>query len=194
MAENSAKHAVVIAGPNGAGKSTSAPALLRDTLDVTEFVNADTIAAGLSAFDPSSMALAAGRIMRQRLHDLASSGASFAFETTLATRSYAPWLRELRAEGYDVHVLFLWLPSVELAIQRVGDRVRSGGHDISEPVIRRRYESGLRNLFELYRPVVSTWRVYHGSGDLEIVAEGDAVHEVIRHATHWRAIQEAMRG
>jgi predicted ABC-type ATPase len=123
---------VAVAGPNGAGKSTVAPLLLRETLEVTEFVNADTIARGLSGFDPQGAALAAGRIMVRRLRDLARRRVSFAFETTLASRPFVPWLRGLIREGYSFHLLFLWLPSVELAIGRVADRVRMGGQGVPE--------------------------------------------------------------
>lgn len=129
---------VVIAGPNGAGKSTAAPAVLRNTLRVNEFVNADTIAAGLSAFSPDAVAVAvaAGRIMLDRLRDLAGEGRDFAFETTLASMSFAPWLRTLQLRGYAFHLVYLWLPTVELAIARVAERVRRGGHAIAEDTVR----------------------------------------------------------
>jgi predicted ABC-type ATPase len=135
---------VIVAGANGLGKSTSAPPLLRDALEVTEFVNADTIAAGLSAFRPQSVAVAAGRIMLARMRSLAIARENFAFETTLASRSFAPWLRRLREDGYRVHILFLWLRNEELAVRRVAERVRAGGHDVPEDVVRR-YRAGLRN-------------------------------------------------
>ena len=117
---------VILAGPNGAGKSTVAPALLAGALGVTEFVNADDIARGLSAFNPAGVSISAGRVMLARVRDLARQRASFAFETTLASRSFAPWLRELKTSGYDVHMLFLWLPSAEFAVARVAERVREG--------------------------------------------------------------------
>jgi predicted ABC-type ATPase len=118
---------IVLAGPNGAGKSTAAPYLLRGALGVTEFVNADVIAQGLSAFAPEAVAVAAGRIMLARLRELASKRVSFAFETTLASRSFAPWLASVVAGGYSFHLLYLWLPSADLAVSRVADRVRFGG-------------------------------------------------------------------
>ena len=99
---------VIIAGPNGAGKSTLAPALLRDTLNIPEYVNADTIAEGLSAFAPEDASFDAGRVMLRRLHELASIKKDFAFETTLATRSYAQWLKRLKAEDYRANLIFLW--------------------------------------------------------------------------------------
>ena len=155
---------VLIAGPNGAGKSTAAPSLLRDELAVEEFVNADTIASGLSAFRPESVAMTAGRLMLQRIRQLAAGRASFAFETTLASRSFAPWIVEVRRLGYHVHLLFLVLESADLAASRVAERVRMGGYAVSEPTIRRRYEGGLRNLFRLYLPLVDTWQVFDNSG------------------------------
>ena len=155
---------VILAGPNGAGKSTVAPALLHGALAVNEFVDADVIARGLSAFDPESVAIAAGRVMLARLRELAGQRVSFAFETTLASRTFEPWLRRLRDSGYAVHFFFLWLPSADFAIQRVADRVRTGGHHVPEETIRRRYQAGLRNFFDLYEPVASTWRFFDASG------------------------------
>ena len=164
---------MILAGPNGAGKSTAAPELLQGELAVNEFVNADVIARGLSAFDPDRAAIAAGRIMLARLDELARQRESFAFETTLASRSLAPWLTDLRASGYAVHLFFLWLSSPDLAVQRVADRVRSGGHDVPADTIRRRYRAGIRNLFSLYQPIVTTWAVHNCSGlKSQLVAEG----------------------
>jgi hypothetical protein len=107
----------VIAGPNGAGKTSLTPFLLRDRFSAFAFVNADAIASGLSAFEPDSVAIEAGRVMLRRLHELSERKESFAFETTLATRSYAPWLKQLRPLGYEVHLVFVWLRSAELAIE-----------------------------------------------------------------------------
>jgi predicted ABC-type ATPase len=154
---------IVLAGPNGAGKSTTASALLKGALGVTEFVDADTIARGLSAFQPERVALSAGRIMLTRLKELAAQRVSFAYETTLASRMFARWLAELRQGGYRVHILFLWLPSADFAVDRVLDRVRMGGHDVPEETIRRRYAAGLRNFFSLYQPLANTWRIYDNS-------------------------------
>lgn len=154
---------IVIAGPNGAGKSTLAPFLLRNRLSVFEYVNADTIAAGLSAFQPEAAALVAGRVMLQRLRDLADQRATFAFETTLATRSYARWLRGLCMEGYDIGLIYLWLRTPESAISRVQDRVQMGGHDIPEEIIRRRYHKGVQNFFGIYQEIATNWVVYDHS-------------------------------
>lgn len=156
---------VVLAGPNGAGKSTAAPALLQGALGVTEFVDADVIARGLSAFDADRAAVAAGRVMLARLRELSRRRLSFAFETTLATRSLARWLGDVKDVGYLVDLVFLWrLPSEELAVQRVRDRVRRGGHSVPSDTIRRRYKRGLLNFFRLYEALASTWRLYDSSG------------------------------
>jgi predicted ABC-type ATPase len=162
-AASATPHVIVVAGANGAGKSTTAPHLLRDALEVTEFVNADTIAAGLSAFRPESMGVAAGRIMLARMRSLAAARADFAFETTLASRSFAPWLAGLQQDGYHVHVLFLWLRTADLAVGRVAERVRHGGHDVPADVVRRRYAAGLRNFFGLYMPIVDSWQLLDNS-------------------------------
>jgi predicted ABC-type ATPase len=163
----------IIAGPNGAGKSTSAPTLLRDVLGLTEYVNADVVALGLSGFDPGAAGLAAGRIVLDRLRTLATERRSFAFETTLASRSFAPWLGDLSTIGYHVAVVFLWLPMVDVAIARVGARVALGGHDVPEGTIRRRYARGLSNFFALYAPLATDWRFYDGSGpSLRLIAAG----------------------
>jgi predicted ABC-type ATPase len=164
---------VILAGPNGAGKSTAAPALLQGALAVNEFVNADVIARGLSAFDPDAAAIAAGRVMLGRLRELAGQRTSFAFETTLASRTFAPWLRDLGASDYEIHLVFLWLSSADLAIERVADRVRCGGHNIPAEVVRRRYSAGIRNFFGLYQPVATSWVLYNSSGPQPtLVAEG----------------------
>jgi len=155
---------IVIAGPNGAGKSTTALSLLKGTLEVTEFVNADLIAQGLSGFQPESAIFHAGRVMLERIHYLAKKRNDFAFETTLASRTFAPWIADLRKTGYDFHLVFLWLPNEDFAIARVAERVRMGGHDVPEKTIRRRYHSGIRNFFRLYRPLADTWFFYDNSG------------------------------
>lgn len=156
-------HVVALSGPNGAGKSTAAPALLKGTLGVMEFVNPDIIAQGLSAFASERAALSAGRIMLTRLRELARQRVNFAFETTLASRRFAPWLDDLRRSGYLVHLLFLWLPSADLAVERVAVRVRAGGHAVPEATVRRRYSAGLWNFFALYQPLAHTWRFYDAS-------------------------------
>jgi len=165
---------VVIAGPNGAGKTTLAPFFLRDKLGVLEYVNADPIAHGLSGFDPGSMALQAGRVMLNRLHELASQRKTFAFETTLAAKHYAGWIKKLRNEGYAFQIMFLWLQSPQLAVRRVRGRVQVGGHDVPEPIVLRRYAAGLKNFSNLYQPLANTWAVYDNSSSAHptMIAQG----------------------
>ncbi len=161
---------------DGAGKSTAGPALLRGALGVTDLVNADVIAQGLSAFEPEGVALTAGKVMLTRLRELAARRATFAFETTLAGRSYARWLAELKESGYKFRLIFLWLPTVELAVQRVADRVKRGGHGVPEGTIRRRHDAGLRNFFERYQPLADSWRFYDASSapPARLVAAGSS--------------------
>jgi predicted ABC-type ATPase len=154
---------IVLAGPNGAGKSTAARTLLAETLSLMTFVNADVIAQGLAGFDPDSAAVEASRIMLERLHALAAQRADFAFETTLAGRTLAGWLNSLRETGYAVHLVYFWLESADLAVSRVAERVKAGGHDIPERTIRQRYRRSVRNFFSLYCPIVTTWQVYDNS-------------------------------
>jgi predicted ABC-type ATPase len=165
---------VAIGGPNGAGKTTISKEFLVNAVKITDFVNADAIAAGLSVFDPDRAAFAAGRVMLERLQELAGARSSFAFETTLASRTFAPWLATLITSGYEAHLLYVWLQSSTLAVERVATRVRSGGHDVSEPVVRRRYFRSARNLFDLYLPLAATWRIYDNSGSqARLIASGE---------------------
>lgn len=179
---------VVIAGPNGAGKSTTAPDVLQKAfgMNVERFINADTIEAGLQNTAAGSVAFTAGRIMLDRMHERAGAGADFAFETTLASRSFAPWLRKLQLGAYELHLVYFWLPSADLAVGRVAERVRHGGHNVPEPVIRRRYDRSLANFFNLYRPIADSWLMLDNSrptapqaiawrnvgGPLQIVKDG----------------------
>lgn len=186
-------HIIVIAGPNGSGKSTTAPSLLKGTLGVTEFVNADVIAEGLSAFQPEGAAFHAGRVMLERIHYLAKERMDFAFETTLASRTYAPWIKELKQEGYIFHLVFLWLPSEEFAIARVAERVRMGGHNVPEETIRRRYNKGISNFFQLYIPLSDTWRLYNNSDPSgpDLIASGrEKMEENIYKPDLWNIIRE----
>jgi predicted ABC-type ATPase len=143
-------------------------------LRITEFVDADVIARGISAFAPEQSAVAAGRIMLSRLKELARKRQSFAFETTLSARWFAPWAAGLKGRGFGFHIIFLWLPSADIAVRRVQDRVSLGGHHVSEDVIRRRYRAGLGNFFQFYRPLATSWRFYDNSVGLEprLVAAG----------------------
>ena len=186
-------HLVVIAGPNGAGKSTAAPGLLEGLLGIEDFVNADVIARGLSAYNPEGAAIEAGRIMIARLRELAADERDFAFETTLASRSFAPWIARLRADqGYIFRLNYLWIPGPELSIGRIKGRVRDGGHHVPDDVVRRRYAGGLRNFFELYQPIADIWMMYDNTDPSArtVIAEGsgNAVDRVYDEST-WNVIR-----
>ena len=148
---------VILAGPNGAGKSTAASELLSPEIT---FLNADEIAKGLPALPSAARDVQAGRLLLSQLDDLQSRRQDIAIETTLASRTLAPRIERLQHEGYRFLLYFFWLPSPEMAVQRVAQRVLSGGHTIPEPVVRRRYEAGLKNFFSLYRPLAHVWRMY----------------------------------
>ncbi len=152
-------HLVIIAGSNGSGKSTAAPALLQGLLSVADFVNVDVIAQGLCAFQPETVAIQAARVMLERIHALANEKVNFAFETTLASRTFATWIPQLITEGYQFHLVFLWLKTPELAIHRVNERVKAGGHFVPELTIKRRYTAGLKNFFNLYTPLAHLWQL-----------------------------------
>jgi predicted ABC-type ATPase len=183
---------IVIAGPNGAGKSTTAPSLLKGTLEVSEFVNADLIAQGLSGFQPEGAVFHAGRVMLERIHYLAKKRVDFAFETTLANRTFAPWIEELLNSGYTFHMVFLWLPSEEFAIARVAERVSMGGHDVPEETIRRRYHKGISNFFKLYRPLSDSWFFHDNSGEEpRLVAYGEHDQEfLVNELAIWHNIKK----
>ena len=174
------KNLYIISGCNGAGKTTASYTVLPEILDCREFVNADEIARGLSPFNSESMAVEAGRLMLKRIEELLEKEVTFSIETTLATKSYINLVRRAQAKGYSVKVLFFWLNSPELALQRVAERVAKGGHNIPEPVVRRRYVAGIRNFFRLFMSEVDYWDIYDNSGYPAIqVASGGKDEETI---------------
>lgn len=167
---NDNKRIIILAGPNGAGKTTFAQEFLPQD-DCLNFVNADLIARGLSPFKPETAAIRAGRLMLEEIERHVQRGASFAIETTLSGRAYARRIREWRENGYRVHLIFLQLESVAVAILRVAYRVAQGGHDIPENVIRRRFEAGWENFENIYRPIVNSWAIYDNTNELPILVE-----------------------
>lgn len=163
----------IIAGCNGAGKTTASYTMLPEMLDCKEFINADEIAKGLSPFQPEKAAIEAGRIMIRRMEEMLKMEEDFALETTLATKSYVSFIKKAQTLGYFVTLLYFWLSSPELAIKRVEDRVKSGGHHVPEDVIRRRYDAGTSNLFSLYTPIADYWLVVNNSENpFSLIAEG----------------------
>lgn len=157
------KKLYIIAGCNGAGKTTASFTILPEILDCREFVNADEIAKGLSPFQPEKVSFEAGRIMLNRINELLSENETFAFETTLSTRSYKSKIIEAQEKGYRVTLLFFWLQNVQLATERVKIRVSEGGHNIEPDVIERRYTRGIKNLFDIYLPIVDSAFIFDNS-------------------------------
>ncbi|WP_081152561.1 zeta toxin family protein [Niastella vici] len=163
----------IIAGCNGAGKTTASFTILPEDLKVKEFVNADSIAAGLSPFNVESVAIEAGRLMLQRIQQLMEAKEDFAFETTLSTRSYVPLIKKAKVKGYKITLLYFWLHSPEFAKQRVAKRVRRGGHNIPDEVVERRYHRGISNLLNLYIPIADNWKVIDNMVEPTIIAKGN---------------------
>ncbi|CAN1486926.1 AAA domain containing protein [Fimbriimonadaceae bacterium] len=162
---------IIIAGPNGAGKTTFARSFLPAEAGLPRFINADLIAAGLAPFAPETAAVKAARLMLSEIDQCVQQGESFAFETTLSGVGYLRHIDQWKAQGYWVSLIFLRLPSVETAIARVAERVRHGGHDVPEEVIRRRFESGWSNFQKLYRPAVSDWALYDNTDGEPVILE-----------------------
>ncbi len=170
--ENEMPNLFIIAGCNGAGKTTASYTVLPEVLHCAEFVNADEIAKGLSPFNPESMAIQAGKIMLLRIKDLLSEELDFAIETTLATKSYRNFVKKAHSKGYRVSIVFFWLNSPELAIDRIAERVRNGGHFVKEEVVRRRYVEGVRNLFNIFCKIVDEYIIIDNSAvPSEVIAE-----------------------
>lgn len=138
----------IISGCNGAGKTTASNTILPEILNCKEFVNADYIASGLSPYQPEAAAIAAGRIMLNRINDLINSGIDFALETTLSSKTLVNTIVFAKSKNYEVILLYFWLSSVELAIDRIAERVKKGGHSIGDEIVERRYYRGLKNLFD----------------------------------------------
>lgn len=171
--QDSMANLYIIAGCNGAGKTTASYTILPEMLSCKEFVNADEIARGISPFKPESVSIQAGKIMLERIKNLISNGTDFALETTLATRTHANVIKYAQAKGYKVTLVFFWLNMPGLAVERVKMRVASGGHNIEEKVIRRRYDIGIKHLFSLYIPLCEYWMVINNSSiPQELIAEG----------------------
>ena len=171
MTAPGSKEVLILAGPNGAGKTTFAREFLLNEARCPTFVNADLIAAGLSPFQPELAAMRAGRIMVDSIRAHVKRGESFAVETTLADRSYARIIRDWRAESYHVSIWFLSLPSPDMAIARIAERVSHGGHTVPDSVVRRRFAAGLENFKNLYKPLVDAWVLYDNAGDEPILLD-----------------------
>lgn len=179
----------IIAGCNGAGKTTASYTVLPEMLNCKEFVNADSIALGLSPFNPESVAFEAGRIMLQRIHQLIDEKVDFGFETTLAAKSYLPLIATVREKGYSVSLLYFWLSSPQFAMSRVSKRVRKGGHSIPNEIIERRYYRGISNLLKLYIPICDNWMIIDNTGASTIIAQGGlSTEKMIKNNDIWDII------
>lgn len=158
------KNLYIIAGPNGSGKTTFAREFLPVYANCSNFVNADLFAQAFAPFSPERAALKAGKLLLNEIHRLAEEGVDFAFETTLSGKAYISFLKDLkRNKGYKIHLFFLWVPSVELALLRIKQRVTKGGHDVPELDVRRRFKRGIHNLFHIYRPLLDVWTIFDNS-------------------------------
>ncbi len=172
------KNIYIIAGCNGAGKTTASYTILPEILNCKEFVNADEIAKGLSPFQPEKVAFESGRIMLERIDVLMNSNESFAFETTLSTKTYKQRLLQAKELGFNIKLLFFWLPSIEMAINRVKIRVSEGGHNIPKDVIARRYKRGIENLFKIYLPLCDSFLILDNEEEPIVVAKGIINQEI----------------
>ena len=174
------KQLYIIAGCNGAGKTTASFTILPEILGCKEFINADEIAKGLSPFQPESVAMQAGRIMLARMDELLQKGETFAFETTLATKSYKQKIEWAQANGYEVTLLFFWLDSPNIAKERVAQRVAEGGHNIPLETIERRYYNGIANLFTIYIDMVDICYIFDNSeGRKELIAQKERHKDIV---------------
>lgn len=179
----------IIAGPNGAGKTTAAKIIFPETLGVVEFVNADEIAKGLSPFNWEGVAFEAGRIMIKRINQLLDEQKNFAFETTLSAKNYLKFIKVAKERGFTISLIYLWLNSPDIAIQRVAKRVSEGGHNIPEDIIQRRYHRGLKNLSSFFN-LVDDWYCFDNSkGVYELIAKKTSDEITIVNFEVWKQIQ-----
>ena len=186
----------IIGGPNGAGKTTVSMNLMPELIDCYEYLNADAIAKALSPFRPNEVSIDAGRLMLKRIRELANKLEDFAFETTMASRSFAPFLVKCKKNGYSIHAVYIWIRSPELAIARVKERVKSGGHFVPDGTVRSRYARGLKNFFSLYVPLADTWALYDNSkSEIEFVASKERNGEIAIFCPDiWKTILEVING
>jgi predicted ABC-type ATPase len=182
----------LIAGCNGAGKTTASNTMLPEMLECKEFVNADSIAAGISPFQPESVSFEAGRFMLQRIEQLVKAKVDFAIETTLSSRNYLLKVKEWQKQGYEVILIFFWINSPSLAIERIKDRVKKGGHSVPKEIVIRRYYRGIKNLFKYYLQICDYWLVIDNSRESpDIVVEGNKDLELeIFNKQIWSTIKE----
>ncbi|MCX5704910.1 MAG: zeta toxin family protein [Candidatus Omnitrophica bacterium] len=188
------KAVYIIAGPNGSGKTTFAKLFLPDYVNCPNFVNADLIAQGLAPFGPRAAAIKAGKLVLQEIHEYARRGVDFAFETTLSGKSYARLLTDLKSKDYALHLFFLWIPSPELAIARIKDRVIEGGHHVPAEDVRRRFTRGINNFFNLYEPLLDSWMLFDNSKAKPVlIAKRRNGHKEVINDVLFAAVQRSVR-
>jgi predicted ABC-type ATPase len=179
----------IIAGPNGAGKTTFAREFLPNYADCTNFINADLIAQGVSPFSPDAAAFRAGRLMLGEIALYAKRRADFGFETTLSGHSHSKLIRDLKKVGYQPHIFYLWVPRIELVLDRVRERVLEGGHDVPEVVVRRRFERSIRNFLTSYRVLAESWTLFDNSAETPKIVASEVEGKLsIMEADHYRAL------
>lgn len=188
------KNIYIIAGPNGSGKTTFATMFLPDYAKCPNFVNADLIARGLAPFEPSNAAIKAGKLVLQQIHEFAERGVDFAFETTLSGKSYVSLLKKLKEKGYTLHLFFLWIPSPELAMTRIKERVREGGHDVPAEDVKRRFARGINNFFQLYESIFDSWMLFDNSkAKPELIAKRRNSHIEMINDNLFKTIEKSAR-
>jgi predicted ABC-type ATPase len=175
------KNVFIIAGPNGSGKTTFAKEFLPNYAHCPNFINADLIAQGLAPFSPRQVAIKAGKLVLQQIKEFAQRNVDFGFETTLAGKTYLRHFKELKEKGYRLHLFFLWIPSSQLAIARIRDRVAEGGHDVPSEDVKRRFERSIVNFFNIYRPLLDTWLLFDNSEkEPKLIAKKENSHVDVR--------------
>lgn len=188
------KNIYIIAGPNGSGKTTFARMFLPEYVNCPNFINVDLIAQGLAPFEPSSAAIKAGKLVLQQIDEFAGRGVDFAFETTLSGKLYVNRLKKLKTKGYKLHLFFLWIPSPELAIARVKNRVAEGGHNVPEKDVRRRFSRGINNFFKLYEPLLNSWMLFDNSQTKPLlISKRRNGHKEVLNEELFKVIQKTVR-
>jgi predicted ABC-type ATPase len=187
------KRLYILAGCNGAGKTTASKELIPTVLNAKTFINADEIAFQLSPFHPESVAIQAGRIMLTQIQELLSHGESFTFETTLSAKSYTSIIRKAKNLGYEVTLIFMWLNSFELAIERVATRVLEGGHHIPTETIKRRHKAGIQNLFQIYLPIVDNFMIFDSTNSIPVPVAHKFIDEsiIITNPLKWHQLKQS---
>jgi len=183
------KNVYIIAGPNGSGKTTFAKTFLPEYAKCPNFINGDLIAQGLSPFSPQQVVIKAGKLVLQQIEELSAKGVDFGFETTLSGKTYLKHFQNFKKKGYNLHLFFLWIPSSQLAIVRIKDRVAEGGHHVPKEDVKRRFERSIVNFFTVYRPLLNTWLLFNNSEKQpKLIAKKNNSHIDIRNDVLFRKI------